>query len=47
MKKFNFLSTITGVFILFSVITLSAQDKDTKMVGEQPCILLKISFLMP
>ena len=33
MKKFNFLSTITGVFILFSVITLSAQDKDTKMVG--------------
>ena len=33
MKKFNFLSTITGVFILFSVITLSAQDMDTKMVG--------------
>ena len=33
MKKFNFLSTITGVFVLFSVITLSAQDKDTKLVG--------------
>lgn len=33
MKKFNFLRTITAIFILFSVITMSAQNKEAKIVG--------------